>query len=101
MKRLRKPSPQAVSLFAALVVSPSEWRHGYDLSRETGLSSGTLYPLLARWKSAGFLDAEWRASVEAGRPPRQVYRLTAEGLAAARAATRARLPTTTFKEVTA
>ncbi len=86
MERKRKPSPQAKTLLAALLTEPSAWRHGYDLSRETGLASGTLYPLLARLQSAGLLEAQWRDAPETGRPPRHVYRLTAEGRAAAREA---------------
>lgn len=38
---------------------------------------GTLYPLLARLKSAGLLDYTWKES-DAG-PPRKYYSLTPEG----------------------
>lgn len=38
---------------------------------------GTLYPLLARLKSAGLLDYTWKES-DAG-PPRKYYSLTKEG----------------------
>lgn len=38
---------------------------------------GTLYPLLARLKSAGLLDYTWKES-DAG-PPRKYYALTAQG----------------------
>jgi len=88
MERKRKPSQQAKTLLAALLTEPAAWRHGYDLSRETGLASGTLYPLLARLQSTGLLEAEWRDAAEPGRPSRHVYRLTAEGKAAAREAAR-------------
>jgi hypothetical protein len=27
---------------------PTDWRYGYELSRETGLNSATLYPILMR-----------------------------------------------------
>lgn len=59
------------------------WRHGYDLSRETGLKSGTLYPLLIRLTERGWLETRWEDSPEPGRPPRHLYRLTAEGRAQA------------------
>ena len=44
----RKPnsSRQTRALLAALLDRSPSWRHGYDLSKETGLRSGTLYPLL-------------------------------------------------------
>ena len=59
------------------------WRHGLALARETGLQSGTLYPLLIRLADAGFLDSRWEAPERPGRPPRHAYRLTAAGKALA------------------
>lgn len=59
------------------------WRHGYDLMKETGLLSGTLYPLLMRMTEQGLVEAEWREPTQPGRPARHAYRLTAEGLAVA------------------
>ena len=72
---------QTRSLLAAL--TGDGWRHGYDLSRETGLKSGTLYPLLIRLTERGWLETRWEDSPEPGRPPRHLYRLTAEGRAQA------------------
>lgn len=80
MARSRALSPAARRLLAALTVSGGAGRHGYDLCREAGIKSGTLYPLLIRLESQGYLAAEWRASETPGRPPRHVYRLTAEGV---------------------
>ena len=60
-----------------------QWRHGYDLMKETGLLSGTLYPLLMRMTDQGLVEAEWRDPVQRGRPPRHAYRLTAKGRALA------------------
>ncbi len=59
MVRARRPSSQTLLVLKALIARPSGWRHGYDLSRETGVASGTLYPLLVRLNEAGLLDAEW------------------------------------------
>lgn len=73
-------------LLGALSERPREWRHGYDLMKETGLLSGTLYPLLMRMTDQGLVEAEWRAPVQPGRPARHAYRLTVNGLAFARAA---------------
>ena len=64
----------------------AEWTYGYDLSKATGLKSGTLYPILARLSDAEWLSTKWEAVSGAGRPPRHLYRLTARGRAAARAA---------------
>ena len=58
-----------------------QWAYGYDLSKRTGLPSGTLYPILMRLADRGLLKAEWRDATLPGRPPRHMYRLTATGLA--------------------
>ena len=55
------------------------WQHGYDLCRQTGIKSGTLYPLLVRLAAQGHLEAEWQVPTEPGRPARHAYRLTASG----------------------
>jgi len=70
-------------LLDALSVRRQEWRHGYDLMKETGLSSGTLYPLLMRMTEKGLVEAEWREPASPGRPARHAYRLTAAGFALA------------------
>lgn len=81
MPRTANISPQTRSVLAALGSQPQAWRYGYDLARETGLKSGTLYPLLIRLADQGFLEAEWRQPLQPGRPPRHAYRLTDQGLA--------------------
>lgn len=78
MPRPRALSPVARAVLAALLEQGDDV-HGYDLCRHAGVKSGTLYPLLIRWEAQGWLTAEWRPSPEPGRPPRHVYRLTAEG----------------------
>jgi DNA-binding PadR family transcriptional regulator len=84
MSRRPNISEQARLALASFLAQPQAWRHGYDITRETGLKSGTLYPLLMRLHDQGFLEAEWRPSAQAGRPPRHAYRLTASGIALAR-----------------
>lgn len=91
MKRRRRPSPQTRSVLAALSADPTAWRYGYDLAKETGLASGTLYPLLMRLEARGFLTARWEPPAE-GRRARHVYRLTASGLEYATAAGREPVP---------
>jgi DNA-binding PadR family transcriptional regulator len=86
MPRPRAWSPQTHDLVAALLDARGEWIHGYDLSKQTGLKSGTLYPLLMRLSDQGVLKADWQDAEQTGRPPRHVYRLTAHGLALAREA---------------
>src|SRR4249919_1811622 len=88
MSRNRRPSKQMLILLEALSARAQQWRHGYDLMKETGLSSGTLYPLLMRMADQGLVEAEWQAPSQPGRPARHAYRLTAVGVAFARDALR-------------
>ncbi len=67
----------------ALAADPWSWRYGYDLLGETGLQSGALYPILMRLADRDLLEAEWESDAPAGRPPRHLYRLTADGCALA------------------
>lgn len=83
MARVRRPSKQMRCLLAALSASSREWRHGYDLMKETGLQSGTLYPLLMRMTDQGLVEAQWCEPERPGRPPRHAYRLTMKGIALA------------------
>jgi PadR family transcriptional regulator PadR len=79
-------SAQTLSVLAALCDEPSLWRHGYALARQTGLKSGTLYPILIRLADRELVEACWQDEPAPGRPRRHLYRLTAGGLAAATAA---------------
>jgi len=90
----RKPnnSRQTRALLAAFLEQSATWRHGYDLSKETGLRSGTLYPLLMRLSEQGLLESRWQEPERPGLPPRHVYRLTAPGLTLAREQELAAMP---------
>jgi PadR family transcriptional regulator PadR len=81
--RIPHTSPQTLLLFSALLEEPRRWRYGYDLSKETSLASGTLYPILMRFTEQKLLETAWEPSDEPGRPPRHLYRLTADGAALA------------------
>jgi DNA-binding PadR family transcriptional regulator len=78
--RLSRQTVQVLDLF---LDSPKDWKHGYDISRSTGLMSGTLYPILMRLAEHKLLETCWEAA-EVGRPPRHLYRFTPEGLRFAR-----------------
>ena len=69
---------------AALLEQTRGWRHGYALSKATGLRSGTLYPILARLQDRGYLESKWVEPSHTGRPPRHVFRLTPSGVTHAR-----------------
>jgi len=71
-----------VCVLSILADGPS---YGYAIATrltESGLGAvkgGTLYPLLARFESSGFVAIEWRAGE--GGPGRKYYRLTDDGRA--------------------
>ena len=77
-------SPQTLLVLERFLERPRAWRYGYDLSRETGLKSGTLYPILMRLAKYDFLETKW-VTTEDGVPPRHTYRLTSKGIELARA----------------
>jgi PadR family transcriptional regulator PadR len=64
-----------------MVQHPRRWHYGYELSKQTGLKSGTLYPLLIRLHDQGLLEAQWLEPERPGKPPRHAYKLTPDGLA--------------------
>src|SRR5205809_6269650 len=76
-------SPQTLAVYAALRRRADQWHYGYDIGRETGLASGTLYPILARLADRGLLETHWEQDPPEGRPRRHLYRLTAAGAARA------------------
>src|SRR5579859_449016 len=69
-------SRQTLAVLEALLVRPGEWHHGYSVSQQTGIPSGTLYPILMRLEKLHWLETEWEAAKTPGRPPRHLYRLT-------------------------
>ena len=76
-------SPETLRLLERFTQRPRVWRYGYEISRKTGLKSGTLYPILMRLEKHGLLEARW-VTTEDGVPPRHMYRLTPNGLEFAR-----------------
>jgi PadR family transcriptional regulator, regulatory protein PadR len=71
-------SPQTLQVLDAFLLVPKDWLYGYDISRNTGLKSGTLYPILMRLAERKLLETSWETA-EVGKPPRHLYRLTREG----------------------
>jgi PadR family transcriptional regulator len=79
MPRPSDTSAQTIRLLTALGREGRRWRYGYDLGKETGLKSGSLYPILIRLADRGLLETDWENEPPRGRPPRHLYRLTSAG----------------------
>ncbi|WP_280185483.1 MULTISPECIES: PadR family transcriptional regulator [Nocardia] len=64
---------------AVLLAFPDDEHYGYSLSRRAQVSSGVLYPVLARMRRDGWLTDGWQPVVEGQRYRRRWYRLTDTG----------------------
>ena len=67
---------------AVLQAIASGFRHGFDVTRATGLPSGTVYPALRRLEEAGLVTSAWedyRLARTAQRPARKYYEITKRG----------------------
>ena len=55
--------------------------YGFALATQTGLRSGSLYPILKRLEGDGLVKSQWEQlnPAEAGRPPRRYLSLTQKG----------------------
>lgn len=81
-RRNRPPSHQAIAVLEAISQARQEWSYGLEVSKATGLKSGSLYPILMRLDERGLLESCWLEPERPGRPPRHGYRITKAGLAA-------------------
>jgi DNA-binding PadR family transcriptional regulator len=76
---MRKLSVTAVGVLQAVA---NGFEYGFDIIDQTGLASGTVYPVLSRLERDGFLRSSWEDDARAhreGRPARRYYRITAPG----------------------
>ena len=79
MPREPNTSPQTTAVLRSFLSDVHQFRYGYDIAKELGLKSGTLYPILARLAEGGYLERRWETDSPSGKPPRQLYRLTTAG----------------------
>ncbi|MGH3830703.1 MAG: PadR family transcriptional regulator [Pseudonocardiaceae bacterium] len=67
---------------AMVLVGDAGGRHwGYELSKQSGVRSGVLYPMLTRMLDEGWVEDGWEdpTTIRDKRPPRRYYTLTSEG----------------------
>ena len=72
----------------ALLADPPAELYGIEIGDAAHLPSGTVHPILARLEGLGWVESRWEEidPSAAGRPARRYYRLTPDGVAAARSA---------------
>src|ERR1700676_3714166 len=75
-------SLQTLRVLEVFLENPTEQLAGADVHQRCGIASGTLYPILLRFESAGWFVSRWESidPSTAGRPRRRLYRLTSTGL---------------------
>jgi PadR family transcriptional regulator PadR len=83
----RRLSRSSERVLEALYTAAPDAMYGMELMDASAAPSGTLYPILSRYRDYGWLTAEREEidPTEAGRPARTYYRLTGQGLTEARA----------------
>ena len=74
-------SHQTLRVLRLFLEKPREALAGSDVCKQTGMLSGTLYPILMRLERSGWLASRWEQldPSEAGRPRKRLYRLTGLG----------------------
>lgn len=82
MRLLSKNAAVVLDLLLEDITVP---RYGYELMRDTGIKSGSLYPILGRFEGYGWIEGAMEHT-ENGRPPRRVYRVRPDGIGTAQAA---------------
>jgi PadR family transcriptional regulator PadR len=85
----RRMSSQTAAVLGLFVHQPESEIYGREIVKETGIPSGSLYPILHRLGERGFLLANWESleiATQAGRRPRLMYRLDPRGAEQALAA---------------
>jgi PadR family transcriptional regulator PadR len=72
-----------IQVALALMNDPDGQHWGYELSKNAGVRSGVLYPILRRMLDEGWVKDGWedQSEISGKRPPRRYYELTADGKA--------------------
>ncbi len=70
-----------VQVAMALLDDPTGRHWGYELSKQSGVRSGVLYPMLTRMLDENWLADGWEdpTTIREKRPPRRYYELTDDG----------------------
>lgn len=78
--RVRRLSAETTAVLGLFVADAQREAFGREIIVETGIPSGSLYPILRRLEERGFLVSAWEpfaVAVQHGRRPRRTYRLDA------------------------
>lgn len=80
-RKERRASEETFAVVDALARDPEQPRYGLEIIAETGVASGTLYPILIRLERRGLVKGNWAVDSDPSRGPRRrYYRLTPGGV---------------------
>lgn len=77
MESLTRKTPATAAVLESLL-SSSDAVWGLQVVKETGLKTGTVYPILERLEAAGWVEGVWDTDDERKGPRRRYFRLSAE-----------------------
>lgn len=89
MQPLSRITPATVDVLDCLLES-TEPTWGLSIIKRSTRPAGSVYPILERLERSGWVSSEWEDDVDRSGPRRRMYRLTPDGLVAARATVSAR-----------
>src|SRR5690242_8540274 len=77
-----------LAVLQAMLEDPTSAHYGLEIANAVNFPTGTVYPILARLETAGWVSSNWEnvTPSEEGRPRRRLYTLTGSGARAARQA---------------
>lgn len=85
MGRLSRVTEATLDVLEALL-GPDDELYGYKIALRAGRKTGVVYPILDRLEAAGWVASVWEREERGDRGPRRrFYRLSPDGLGAARA----------------
>lgn len=76
---IRMTTTTRLILDVFLDVSPDDPLWGYRICQETNLGPGTVYPILDRLESHGWIVSEWETASAPDRPRRRLYTISSTG----------------------
>ena len=87
-------STQTIKVLSEFMARAADELSGAEIAKQTGLASGTLYPILTRLEDSGWLESRWETGLakDLARPRRRYYKITPEGARNVRALVRGLTP---------
>lgn len=85
MEQLSRVTGATIAVLAALI-EHGEPCWGLAVIKASGRPAGSVYPILERLETTGWITSAWEADTSRSGPRRRYYELTDDGAAAARAA---------------